>query len=433
MGQAVEVAVQLFKQEEIVSETKPFDISKQLVMKAYRLVRANRGGAGVDQQSLADFDAKFKDNLYKLWNRMASGSYFPPPVKAVSIPKKHGGKRILGVPTVADRIAQMVVKLTLEPQVEPVFFPDSYGYRPGKSALDAIGVTRQRCWRYDWVLEFDIVGLFDNISHELLMKAVRKHIDSKWVLLYVERWLKAPMQRADGTLMERTKGTPQGGVVSPVLSNLFLHYVFDAWMQRNHPGVPWCRYADDGVVHCETGNQAQCLRAELERRFAECELELHPNKTKIVYCKDGGRKGQHSNTQFTFLGYDFRPRLAKSRKRGNFFVGFSPAVSKAAMKSMRTLVRRSNVRNRSDLGLNEIADWFNPIIRGWLQYYGRYWPSAMYPVLRHFNQTLVTWAMRKYKRLRGRRTRAGRFLLAIAQRDPSLFAHWARGMVGQFA
>ena len=272
-----------------------------------------------------------------------------------------------------------------------------------------------------------------NISHELLMKAVRKHIDNKWVLLYVERWLKAPMQRADGTLMERTKGTPQGGVVSPVLSNLFLHYVFDTWMQRNHPGVPWCRYADDGVVHCETRNQAQCLRAELERRFAECELKLHPDKTKIVYCKDGGRKGQHSNTQFTFLGYDFRPRLAKSRKRGNFFVSFSPAVSKAAMKSMRTLVRRSNVRNRSDLGLNEIAGWFNPIIRGWLQYYGRYRPSAMYPVLRHFNQTLVTWAMRKYKRLRGRRTRAGRFLLAITQRDPSLFAHWARGMVGQFA
>ena len=416
-----------------MSKTKPFDISKQLVMKAYRLVKANRGGAGVDQQSLADFDTNLKDNLYKLWNRMSSGSYFPPPVKAVRIPKKQGGERILGVPTVADRIAQMVVKLVLEPQLEPIFLPDSYGYRPGKSALDAIGVTRERCWKYDWVLEFDIVGLFDNLSHDLLLKAVRKHIDSKWVLLYVERWLIAPMQETNGALVERAKGVPQGGVVSPILSNLFLHYVFDVWMQRTHPLVPWCRYADDGVVHCETEYQAQRLRADLERRFAACELQLHPRKTKIVYCKDGRRNGQYSNTEFTFLGYDFRRRLVKSRKRGNFFVGFNPAVSKTAMKSMRAFVRRSNVRNRSDLGLNEIAAWFNPILRGWLEYYGHYWPSAMYPVLRHFNQTLMAWAMHKYKKLRGRKTRAGRFLLGVVEREPHLFAHWERGMIGKFA
>lgn len=416
-----------------MSETKPFNIPKQLVMKAYRLVKANRGSAGVDQQSLADFDVKLKDNLYKLWNRMSSGSYFPPPVKAVRIPKKQGGERILGVPTVADRIAQMVIKLMLEPQLEPVFLSDSYGYRPGKSALDAVGVTRQRCWHYDWVLEFDIVGLFDNIPHDLLLKAVRKHTGDKMVLLYVERWLTAPMQQADGVLMERTKGTPQGGVVSPLLANLFLHYVFDVWMKRNYPGVPWCRYADDGLVHCRTEAQVRQIIANLEQRFAECGLELHPKKTKIVYCKDGSRKGTYPNTQFDFLGYTFRRRLVKNFKRNSLFVSFTPAVSKSAMKSMRAFVRRNNTRNRTDLQLRQIAAFYNPILRGWLAYYGRYQPSAMYPVLRHFNLTLVKWARKKYKRVRRSKTRASQLLLDISKRKPYLFAHWKQGMVGSFA
>jgi RNA-directed DNA polymerase len=419
-------------QEEAVSKTKPFDISKQLVMDAYRRVKANGGGAGVDQQSLADFDAKLKDNLYKLWNRMSSGSYFPPAVKAVRIPKKQGGERILGVPTVADRIAQMVIKLMFEPQVEPVFLPDSYGYRPGKSALDAIGVTRQRCWYYDWVLEFDIVGLFDNIPHDLLLKAVRKHTRNAWVLLYIERWLKAPMQHADGTLQERTMGTPQGGVVSPVLSNLFLHYVFDAWMQRNHPRMPWCRYADDGLVHCNTESQAQQIRAELELRFAECGLELHPKKTKIVYCKDGSRKEKHPIKSFDFLGYTFRARLVKNRKRNSLFVSFTPAASQSAMKSMRAFVRKNNTRNRTDLDLRQIAAYYNPIIREWLQYYGRYQRSALHPVFRHFNLTLIKWVRKKYKRLRRSKTRASQLLLSIARRRPYLFAHWKVGMLGAF-
>jgi len=416
-----------------MSKTKPFTISKQLVMQAYRLVRANRGSAGVDQQSLDDFALKWKDNLYKLWNRMSSGSYFPPPVKAVSIPKKTGGERVLGVPTVADRIAQMVVKLTFEPKVEPHFLPDSYGYRPGKSALDAVGITRRRCWKYNWVLEFDIRGLFDNIPHDLLLKAVRHHTDNPWVVLYIERWLKAPLQQTDGTLVERTRGTPQGGVVSPVLANLFLHYAFDAWMQRNHPGVPWCRYADDGLVHCHTERQARDLKHALERRFNECGLELHPEKTKIVYCKDGSRKGKYPDTSFDFLGYTFRPRLVKNRKRNSIFVSFTPAVSKTAMNSMRSRIRRSNIRNRSDLELNDIARWFNPILRGWLEYYGHYQPSAMYPVVRHFNMTLVAWARRKYKRLQRHKTRACRFIESISERDTHLFEHWSRGMVGAFA
>ena len=313
-----------------MEKTKPFNIPKQLVVQAYERVKANAGAAGVDEESLEDFAKDLKSNLYKLWNRMSSGCYFPPAVKAVPIPKKSGGTRVLGIPTVSDRIAQMVVKLVFEPEVEPHFLPDSYGYRPHKSALDAVGITRERCWHYNWILEFDIKGLFDNISWELLMKAVKKHTNNSWVLLYIERWLKAPMQLPDGSEIARTKGTPQGGVISPVLSNLFLHYVFDKWMQKNHQYVAWCRYADDGLVHCRTEEQAQQLLCELTVRFEECELELHPDKTKTVYCKDGSRKGKYHTTSFDFLGYTYRPRTVKNSKRNSMFVSFTPAVSRAA-------------------------------------------------------------------------------------------------------
>lgn len=413
--------------------TKPYNISKQQVMEAFKAVKANAGAAGVDEQSIEEFERDLKGNLYKVWNRMSSGSYFPPPVKAVAIPKKNGGERILGVPTVADRVAQMVVKRTFEPTVEAIFLPGSYGYRPGKSALDAVGITRERCWRYDWVLEFDIKGLFDNIDHELLLRAVNKHTECKWVRLYIERWLKAPLQLADGTVVERTQGTPQGGVVSPVLANLFMHYAFDAWMQRNYQGVPWCRYADDGLIHCKTEAQAHALQAALAARLAECGLELHPAKTRIVYCKDGSRKGQYPNTQFEFLGYTFRARTVKNRKRDSLFVSFTPAVSAAALKAMRQRTRKWNFRNRTELSLADIGRMYNPILRGWLEYYGRFCPSALYPMLRHFNRTLVAWAMRKYRRLKGHKTRASLFIEGIAQRQPGLFVHWQRGMIGAFA
>jgi len=412
-----------------LSKTKPFIIPKDLVVKAYKLVKANAGAAGVDQQSLTDFGHDLKGNLYKIWNRMSSGTYFPPPVKAVSIPKKQGGERILGVPTVSDRIAQMVVKLVFEQTVEPYFCPDSYGYRPNKSALDAVGVTRQRCWKYDWCLEFDIKGLFDNIDHDLLLKAVRKHTDNKWVILYIERWLKAPLQLEDGTLVERTRGTPQGGVASPILSNLFLHYVFDVWMTRNHPEAPWCRYADDGLVHCQTEQKAQRILAELKNRFEACNLELHPTKTKIVYCKDGRRKGQYDQTEFDFLGYTFRRRLVRNSKRNKLFVSFTPAVSKSASKSMRAETRKEGLRNRTELGLHDIAKVYNPVLRGWIGYYGRYCPSALGPVLEHFNLSLRAWAMHKYKKLRGSKTRANLFLQEIAAREPQLFVHWEKGKI----
>ena len=413
-----------------MSTAKPFAISKDCVVKAFELVKANAGSAGVDEQSLEEFGEDLKANLYKIWNRMSSGSYFPPPVKAVEIPKRSGGTRILGVPTVADRVAQMVVKLEFEPLVEPVFLPDSFGYRPGKSALDAIGVTRKRCWEFDWILEFDIKGLFDNIRHDLLSKAVRHHTDCRWVILYIERWLVAPIQMPDGTQEPRGKGIPQGGVVSPVLSNLFLHYTFDAWMTREFPEVLWCRYADDGVVHCRTKKEAQVILAALEKRFSECGLELHPEKTKIVYCKDDRRTGDHQHTSFDFLGYTFRPRSVKNQKQGSLFIGFTPAVSNSALKAMRSEIRW--FRRRSNFSLSEIARLLNPKLRGWMAYYGRYYPSAMYVVWRHFNTTLVAWAMQKFKSLRRRKTKAGRFLERIAERDPSLFYHWSIGMVGVF-
>jgi RNA-directed DNA polymerase len=415
-----------------LDKAKPFNISKQLVKDAYKVVKVNAGSAGIDKQSIADFERNLKDNLYKIWNRMSSGSYFPPPVKAVPIPKKSGGERILGVPTVKDRIAQMVVKLVFEPKVEPYFHNDSYGYRPNKSALDAIGITRKRCWKYDWCLEFDIKGLFDNIDHQLLMKAVSKHTDDKWVILYIERWLKAPMQLPDGSLAERTRGTPTGGVVSPVLSNLFLHYVFDSWMCRTHKDTPWCRYADDGLVHCKTEQEAKLILAELKARFEECGLELHPDKTKIIYCKDGARKEDHTDTKFDFLGYTFRRRRAKNSKNNKIFASFAPGVSRNAVKAMCAKTRERKFWRRTDLELEDIAQMYNPVLSGWINYYGKYHRSALYPVFRHFNMSLKAWAMRKYKKLNSK-TKVTMFLNRMVKKKRNLFSHWRIGMTGAFA
>jgi group II intron reverse transcriptase/maturase len=412
---------------------KPFNIDKQQVYEAYKAVKSNGGAAGVDGQTIEQFEADLKSNLYKIWNRMSSGTYFSPPVRAVSIPKKSGGQRILGVPTVADRVAQMVVKQVIEPNLDPIFLADSYGYRPRKSALDAVGVTRKRCWKYDWLLEFDIKGLFDNIDHELLLRAIRRHVTCKWALLYIERWLTAPMVQEDGTRIERTRGTPQGGVVSPILSNTFLHYAFDVWMARTHPDLPWCRYADDGLVHCRSEQEAQALKAELQARLAECRLELHPTKTKIVYCKDGKRKGTYPNVQFDFLGYCFRPRRVERFRDKALFCGFNPAVSTSAMKAMRSAIRELNIRHQTQLSLDDIARQLNPLLRGWIEYYGRYAPSALYPLFRYVNQTILAWVMRKFKRFKDHKIRASLFLQRLVTERAALFVHWQIGMTGTFA
>ncbi len=411
---------------------KPFMIEKRRVYEAYKAVKSNKGAAGVDGQTIEQFEADLEGNLYKIWNRMSSGSYFPPPVRAVTIPKKSGGERILGVPTVGDRIAQMVVKQLIEPDLDPIFLSDSYGYRPRKSALDAVRVTRERCWKYDWVLEFDIKGLFDNLPHELLLKAVQKHVKCKWALLYIERWLTAPMEKA-GILMERTCGTPQGGVVSPILSNLFLHYAFDLWMTRTYPGLPWCRYADDGLVHCRSEREAEALKAELQARLAKCGLEMHPTKTKIVYCKDGKRKGSYPNVTFDFLGYQFRPRMVRSSRDNELFCSFTPAVSPSALKAIRSTVRDLNIRQQTQRSLDDIARMLNPLLRGWIGYYGRYNRAALETMLRHVNLTLVGWVMRKFKRFEGRTVGAARFLEKLARVQPALFEHWRIGMIGAFA
>jgi RNA-directed DNA polymerase len=409
-----------------MTETKPYKISKHQVLEAYKRVKANRGAAGVDEESLSDFEREWQNNLYKIWNRLSSGSYFPPPVRTVAIPKSGGGERELGIPTVADRVAQMVVKMQLEPELEPLFHPDSYGYRPGKSAHQAVGMARQRCWRRNWVLDLDIKGFFDNIPHDLLLKAVRKHARDPWVVLYIERWLSAPSQDKEGTLRHREKGTPQGGVISPLLANLFLHYAFDDWLRRNQPHVPFERYADDAIVHCRSQAQADYLRWTLTRRLAECGLELHPQKTKIVYCKDDDRASRAENEKFDFLGYRFQARRSKNR-HGKFFVNFLPAISDKAAKAIRDELRSWKLHLRSDKSLDDLSRMFNPTVRGWVQYYGRYYRSMLYPVFRQLDRSLVRWACRKYKKLRSRHRRATHWLRRISRRNPGLFAHWQLG------
>lgn len=327
------------RREEPEGQAKPFGISKKVVWEAFKRVKANRGASGVDSESIEAFESNLKNNLYKVWNRMSSGTYFPPAVRSVAIPKKDGGERLLGIPTVADRVAQTVVKMYLEPLVEPLFHPDSYGYRPGKSTADALASARQRCWRYNWVIDLDIQGFFDNLDHALVMRAVGKYTQCRWILLYVERWLQAPVQREDGTLAPRSKGTPQGGVISPLLANIFLHLGFDDWMRRAHPDVPFERYADDVVAHCRTKEQARQVLESIKRRLGQCRLEVHPEKTRIVYCKDDDRPGKYGHEKFDFLGYTFRPRRSKNR-RGKYFVNFTPAVSNASAKRMRQEMRR---------------------------------------------------------------------------------------------
>jgi group II intron reverse transcriptase/maturase len=410
-----------------MDKAKPFCIPKREVWEAYKQVKANQGAAGVDGETIEDFDRDLKGNLYRIWNRMSSGSYFPPPVRRVDIPKGDtGGTRPLGVPTVSDRIAQMVVKRYLEPILEPKFHKDSYGYRPRKSAHDALATARQRCWSRDWVLDLDIKSFFDEIDWGLLMRAVRRHTDCKWVLLYLERWLKAPVSMPDGTLVDRERGSPQGSVVSPVLANLFLHYAFDCWMDREFPDIPFERYADDAICHCRSEVQALELHQALKQRFAECRLQLHPQKTKIVYCKDANRTGKYPVRSFDFLGFTFRPRLAKNRT-GKRFVSFIPAVSKTAGIRMRRSVRRWRLHFRSDLDLEDIAKWVRPVLSGWVRYYGRFYPSKLRDELRTIDAFIVRWASRKYKRFRGHTKATWEWLSSLRRRNPTLFAHWTLG------
>ena len=410
-----------------MQETKSFKISKTEVTKAFEEVKANKGTYGVDEQSIKDFEKELGNNLYKIWNRMSSGSYFPKPVKAVAIPKKNGGTRLLGIPTVEDRIAQMVVKLYFEPKVEPMFYENSFGYRPNKSAIQAIETTRKRCWDKDWVLEFDIKGLFDNINHDILLEMVKKVAEEEWIILYIQRWLKAPFQFNDGTIVERKAGTPQGGVISPVLANLFLHHVFDNFMGNEFKTIPWERYADDGVLHCVSLKQAKYLEKRLHERFMKYGLELNLEKTRIVYCKDNSRKGNYENISFDFLGYTFKPRGAID-KSGKNFTSFLPAISDKAKKRIREEVRNWRLQLRVNKDIVDIASEINKQLQGWINYYKHFYKSELIRVLKFANDCLVKWVRSKYKK-RKRRQGAKNWLRGIALRENKLFAHWKFGVL----
>lgn len=403
---------------------KSFNLSKKEVWDAYLSVKANKGSAGIDGQTMEDFESELKNNLYKIWNRLSSGSYFPPPVRRVEIPKSNGQVRPLGIPTISDRIAQMVIKKRLEPLVEPYFHPDSYGYRPGKSALDAIAKARERCWRDDWVLDMDIKGFFDALDHALVLRGVSKFTQCKWTLLYIERWLKADVILPNGELLQRTQGTPQGGVISPLLANIFLHLGFDQWMHKEFPCIHFERYADDIVVHCRSQKQLEYIESKIKVRFTQCKLELCPEKTKIVYCKDTNRNGDYPIQSFDFLGYTFRPRSSRSRD-GRFFVSFSPAVSRKALKAMRLKVKEHPVVERCfSNSVEELAIAINPMIQGWINYYSRFRKSAMSTIYDYINGKIIKWARRKFKQLKSRKWRSGEWLRKLYLENPLLFAHW---------
>lgn len=407
--------------------TKPFTIDKHLIMNAWKRVKENKGSAGIDNVSTEEFERNLGKNLYKLWNRMSSGSYFPEAVKLVDIPKSSGGTRPLGIPTVGDRIAQMSVVLLIENRLESIFHTDSYGYRPNRSAHDAIGKARERCWHYNWVLDMDISKFFDTIDHDLLMKAVELHVQEKWILLYIRRWLKVPYATSTGERIERKMGVPQGAVIGPVLANLYLHYTFDKWMSLYHPTIPFERYADDTICHCNSLEEAQTVKMSIMERFAACKLQLNEEKTRIVYCKDGKRRGEYEEIAFDFLGYTFQPR-AQRNKQGQVFMGYLPAISRKSKKRIMEKVRDWRLTRWVHLKLSDIAVEINAEVRGWMNYYGKFYGSQLKAFLQCINLRLARWAERKYKRFRRKPKDAYKWLVKVASKNPTLFYHWQYGV-----
>jgi RNA-directed DNA polymerase len=407
-------------------KTKSFAVSKQMVYDSYLKVCDKKGGAGIDRETIEMFNENLDSNLYKIWNRMASGSYFPPAVRTVLIPKKQGGIRPLGIPTVGDRIAQGVVKDYLETIVEPLFHNNSFGYRPGRSAHDALAQCQQNCIKYSWVVDLDIRGFFDNISHEWMMKMVSHHVQDKWVLLYTERWLKAGVEQADGSIAARVKGSPQGGVLSPLLANLYLHHAFDQWMSKHFPINPFERYADDIIVHCDTLDEAKHLLASIRQRLAGFELELHPEKTKLVYCENYQRKGDHEHNSFTFLSYSFQPRAMRNYQRKTKFTVFSAAICCTAKTFIRQRLKIVFNPRNTQVSLEQTAVKLNPKIRGWLNYYCKFNPREAMNVFLYTNELIRRWFEEKY-RLKSKRA-VQKLYDSFVLANANLFVHWQKGI-----
>lgn len=407
---------------------RAFAVSQEEIRLAWLQVKKKGGKGGVDGESINSFEQKLEKNLYKLWNRMSSGSYHPKAVRRVEIPKGNGETRSLGIPTILDRVAQQVVRAQLEKVLEPIFHQDSYGYRKNQSAPAAVKNCRSRCWSYDWVLDVDIRKFFDTIDHELMMKAVRHHCPEKWAQMYIERWLKAKVQHADGHIEEPTRGTPQGGVISPLLANLYLHYAFDMWMSREYPETKFERYADDMAIHCKTEEQAEEIRRRLEARLFECGLTLHPKKTKVVYCKDGTRRRTYPEERFTFLGYTFERRSAKNRQTGKRFLRFLPALSKEKEKSFRSKLKERRCFRMTHLSVDQLAKELNPIVRGFYNYFSHFYPSKLYRLNDWLDASIVRWWRRKtgctWKR-------AVYFLRRLVRQNAKMFVHWTFRLPGR--
>ena len=407
---------------ETKSRTVP--ITKQMVKEAYLKVKSNQGSAGVDKESLSMFQTDLLPNLYKLWNRLSSGSYFPKPVREVTIPKANGSNRILGIPTVSDRIAQQVIKAYIEPRVEATFHENSYGYRPLKSAHQAVEAVRKNVRQYAWAIDMDIKSFFDEVNHELLLKALDCHVEEKWVKMYIKRWLECPSQTQDETLIPKDgKGTPQGGVISPLLSNLYLHYVLDKWLSKHYPQIAFVRYADDIVIHCNNEKEAQQLLEAIRNRLQECKLRLNEEKTKLVYCQDYRREKKDYRKKFDFLGFTFKPQSTASN-RGGMFLGYDCSISQAAQTRIVTGWKKLNLHRQSALTLQEIATMTNPQMRGIIRYYGKYKEWALQKLIRHFHFRLAKWVLKKYKRLQGRYSRAYKWIKEIKVSYPTMFYHW---------
>lgn len=418
----------IFKEEQ-----KSQPIERSQIMEAFRRVRANKGSYGIDAISVEEVNAHKRKYLYPLWNRMASGSYFPKAVKRVMINKEDGKKkRPLGIPTVVDRVAQQVIATELESIMDKQFSANSFGYRPNKDAHQAIEQCRLNCVKYSWVIDLDIKGFFDNINHELLMKAVRHYTNKKHILMYVKRWLEAPVQLEDGTLkVNEGTGTPQGGVISPMLANIFLHVVFDKWMEKNYPESPFERYADDVVIHCRNIKEALRMLETINKRMNECKLELNKEKSKIVYCRRNQKRQPPFKVRyqkFDFLGFTFKPRIIK--ERGKLKLGFSPAISQKRQSRMAKEFYKLKIHRMVHLQLSDIAVLLEPKLRGWINYYGKYRMSEMHKVFRVLNMRLARWVRNKYRMFRKKPWyNSYKQLKTISKSYPNLFIHWQYGFL----